>query len=143
MRSTPGLLSDTDTDTIADAAVHPGSDVSGRHADAEAHEDAEAHGSTDTDASTHVRTVAERDDRGGDVVALTDTVADRVALADARTCAGAQPRARDARTDRFGCDDRRIGVDLAPLPQLARIPRALRALRVRRPSQPVRNGCFA
>lgn len=118
-RSTRRRLSDADTDADRHAAVHPRPDVSGRHADAGADEDAEADGRADADAAAHGRADAERVVRRAHVLAVTDAAADVVSdtVADARVT---EPRTRDARLDGFRGDDRLVGVDLAPLSELAR-----------------------
>lgn len=93
--------------------------MSGRHADAAS----DANAASDACSDAHAGAAHGRADGGSDVhgqnlsISITDAVADGVPDADARPCF-TEPGARDARIDRVGGDDRRIGVDLAPLPQL-------------------------
>jgi hypothetical protein len=94
--------------------------MSRRLTDTASNSHAEADRCTDAYTGTHLRAHAERDVRGGHVLAVADAAADGIAQSDAGTGTGAEPRARDARIDRLGGDDRRVGVDLASLPQLAR-----------------------
>jgi hypothetical protein len=93
--------------------------VPGRHTDTATDAYAEADRRADADAGTHRRAHAERDVSGAHVVALAHTPPDGVT----DTIAGTrvtEPGTRDARIDRFGGDDRRLGVDLAALPELTR-----------------------
>lgn len=119
---------DTHTGADADTSLHPGPHVPERHADACPDEDPKAHGGSDPDADSHLDTDAERHCVGPDIGTDIDAAAD--GDADAVTSAGlAEPRTRRARSVRIGSDDRFGCVDLAPLPELSRIPAGIDEIR--------------
>jgi hypothetical protein len=111
-------LPDADTHAVSHgAAVHPWPHVSGRNGHAAADEGAEGNRETDSDAGAHGAPVGDRADIGADERADggTDLRADADAGADGTI---GESWARRARSVRLGLDDRGIGLDLAPVPEL-------------------------
>lgn len=91
--------------------------MSGRNSHAGADEDAGGDDGADAHTEANCCTDTERDVGCAHRIAITDGTADTVADGNTVACI-AEPRTCNTRLVRLGCDDRGVGVDLAPIPEL-------------------------